>query len=61
MEKKTYSVEIVETLIYRLEVEATSEQEAEDLALASEAFSSNLHDDNDAVVNVKGIVEPSQA
>lgn len=51
-----YIVEITETLVYKIEVEADSEQEAEDMAYASQEFSENSFQDNDSkVTNVKKI------
>lgn len=55
---KKYEVTLVEKLTYRIEVEAENDEQAEDLALASNKFTQNLIDDNDTVTeSIKEIIE----
>ena len=47
---KKYEVELTETLVYKITVEANTPEEAEEKALASDEFSQNLFKENDCVV-----------
>lgn len=54
---KKYEVRITETLIYEMEVEATSREEAEKIAYDSEQFRHNQSNDIDSIAEVREIVE----
>ena len=53
-----YLVEIEETLIYKIEVEANSKEEAEELAFQDDKFVNNISSENDSkVLNVEKLGE----
>lgn len=53
-----YRVKLEETLIYYLEIEADSPEQAEELAFASQEFAQNNFNDNDSkVTSIMEIIE----